>query len=74
MKCVVNWISLRICVRSRNTQPHLQSFWDLTEVSAESWYTVRTYHLVNPTFKIQSIGKKLGFSRELLLRHLRVWT
>ena len=23
MKCVVNWIPLRICVRSRNTQPHL---------------------------------------------------
>ena len=22
MKCVVNWILLRICVRSRNTQPH----------------------------------------------------
>ena len=29
-----------------------KSFWDLTEVSAQSWYTVRTYHLVNPTFKI----------------------
>jgi len=23
MKCVVNWIPLRIRVRSRNTQPHL---------------------------------------------------
>ena len=23
MKCVVNWIPLRICARSRNTQPHL---------------------------------------------------
>ena len=23
MKYVVNWIPLRICVRSRNTQPHL---------------------------------------------------
>jgi hypothetical protein len=23
MKCLVNWIPLRICVRSRNTQPHL---------------------------------------------------
>ena len=23
MKCVVHWIPLRICVRSRNTQPHL---------------------------------------------------
>jgi len=25
MKCVVNWIPLRIRVRSRNTQPHLNS-------------------------------------------------
>ena len=25
MKCVVNWIPLRIRVRSRNTQPHLKS-------------------------------------------------
>ena len=24
MKCVLNWIPLRICVRSRNTQPHLK--------------------------------------------------
>jgi len=24
MKCVVNWISLRIRVRSRNTQPHFK--------------------------------------------------
>jgi len=24
MKCVVNWISLRIHVRSRNTKPHLK--------------------------------------------------
>ena len=24
MKCLVNWISLRICVRSRNTQPYLK--------------------------------------------------
>jgi len=27
-----------------------KSFWDLTEVSAQSWYKMRTYHLVNPTF------------------------
>ena len=25
MKCIVNWIPLRIRVRSRNTQPHLKS-------------------------------------------------
>jgi len=30
----------------------LQSFCDLTEVSAQSWYKVRTYDIVNPTFKI----------------------
>jgi len=28
MKCVVNWIPLRICVRSRNTPPHLKSVWN----------------------------------------------
>ena len=33
-----------------------QSFWDLTEVSAQSWYKVRTYDLINPTFKI-SLGR-----------------
>jgi len=26
MKCVVNWIPLRICVRSTNTQPHLKPY------------------------------------------------
>jgi len=31
------------------------SFWDLTEVSAQSWYRVRSYHLVNPTVKISLI-------------------
>ena len=29
-----------------------KSFGDLTEVSAQSWYKVRTYNLVNPPFKI----------------------
>jgi len=38
-------------LRPRNTQPHLKSFWDLTEVSEQSWYKVLTYELVNPTFK-----------------------
>ena len=32
MKCVVNWIPLRIRVRSRNTQPHLK-----TRLSVCSW-------------------------------------
>ena len=31
------------------------SFWDLTEVSEQSWYKVLTYELVNPTFKISLI-------------------
>jgi len=30
MKCVVNWIPLRIRVRSRNTQPHLKWSIELT--------------------------------------------
>ena len=29
-----------------------KSFWDLTEVSEQSWYKVLTYEIVNPTFKI----------------------
>ena len=42
----VTWISFR---------GTFQSFWDLSEVSAQSWYKVRTYDLVNPTFKISLI-------------------
>jgi len=34
-----------------------KSFWDLTEKSALSWYKVRTYHLVNPTFKISLLQR-----------------
>ena len=30
-----------------------KSFWDQTEVSAQCWYKVRTYHLVDPTFIIR---------------------
>ena len=39
----VTWISFR---------GTFQSFLDLTEVSAQSWYKVRTNDSVNPTFKI----------------------
>ena len=39
----VTWISFR---------GTFQSFLDLTDVSAQSWYKVRTDDLVNPTFKI----------------------
>ena len=35
-----------------------KSFWDLTEVSAQSWYKVRTYTLVNPTFKISLLQQE----------------
>ena len=31
MKCVVNWIPLRICVRSRNTQPTMRWGWVFLE-------------------------------------------
>jgi len=27
MKCLVNWIPLRICTRSKNTQPDLDGLW-----------------------------------------------
>ena len=33
----------------------LKSFWDLTEVSAQSWYKMHTHDLVNPTFNISMI-------------------
>ena len=42
----VTWISFR---------GTLKSFWDLTDVSAQSWYKVRTCDLVNSTFKISLI-------------------
>jgi len=32
MKYVVNWIPLRICVRSRNTQPHLKPIYKYVNV------------------------------------------
>jgi len=37
-----------------------KSFWDLTEVSEQSWYKVLTDELVNPTFKI-SLLRVCGF-------------
>ena len=39
---------------SKNCYGTFESIWDLTEVSEslESWYTVLTNDLVNPTFKI----------------------
>jgi len=39
-------------VTSISFREPFESFWDLIEVSAQSWYNVRTYYLVNPTFKI----------------------
>jgi hypothetical protein len=35
-----------------------KSFWDLAEVSAQSWYKVRTYHLVKPTFNISLLQQE----------------
>ena len=39
-------------VTSINFRGTFESFWDLTEVSEQSWYKVLTYELVNPTFKL----------------------
>jgi len=39
-------------VTSISIRGTFKSFWDLTEVSEQSWYKVLTYELVNPTFKI----------------------
>jgi len=35
-----------------------KSFWDLIEVSEQSWYKVFTYESVNPTFKISLFGQR----------------
>jgi len=45
-------ILIEMFVRLIKFRGTFQSFWDLTEVSAQSWYKVRTYHLVHSTFKI----------------------
>ena len=56
MKCVVNWISLRIRVRSRNTQPHLKggpeplNFEDLCLVNVSVKYFSKLFF---GTIKIQ---------------------
>jgi len=42
----VTWISFR---------GTFQSFWDLTEVSAQSWYKVRNCDLLNHTFEISLV-------------------
>jgi len=54
----VTWISFR---------GTFQSFWDLTEVSAQSWYKVRTYDLVHPTFKISLLPKRQSFGNPQFL-------
>jgi len=48
-------------VTSISIRRTFKSFWDLTEVSEQSWYKleVLTYELVNPTFKISLIPKLL---------------
>jgi len=59
MKCFVNWSSLRIRVRSRNTQPHLrgqpvrlQGGWHHSKVKS-------TKHLLN-TFWIKAFESEVG--------------
>ena len=47
-----------------NFRGTFKSFWNLTEVSAQSWYKVHTYNLVNPTLKIS-----LSKSRNVSHRH-----
>jgi len=32
MKCAVNWIPLKVCVDSRNTQPLLNQYWGIVTV------------------------------------------
>jgi len=46
MKCVVNWIPLRIRVRLRNTQPHLNVELGVSQTDADSqWNEVfNTFH------------------------------
>jgi len=36
-----------------------KSFWDLLEVSTQSWCKVRFYELVNPTFIISLLGPQI---------------
>ena len=50
-------ISFRGTLSFRGT---FKSFWDLTEVSVQSWYNVRSYELVNPTFKISLYRRGVG--------------
>jgi len=37
---------------------NFKSFWDLTEVSAQSWYKVHINNLVDPTFKISLLKSR----------------
>jgi len=47
-------VLIEMFVTSISIRGTFKSFWDLTEVSKQSWYKVLTYKLVNPTFKIRS--------------------
>ena len=63
----VTWISFR---------GTFQSFLDLIDVSAQSWYKVRTDDLVNPTFKISllyvQIRKGSEYEIVSIHRHMHV--
>ena len=45
-------VPIEMFVTLKSFRGTFKSFWDFTEVRAQSWYNVRTYHLVKPTFKI----------------------
>ena len=44
MKCVVNWIPLRIRVRSRNTQPHLNKYYSKIAGRPFSFFKNFSFH------------------------------
>ena len=45
-------VLIEMFVTSISIRGTFKSFWDLTEVSEQSWYKVLTYELVNPTLKV----------------------
>jgi len=65
-------------VTSISSRGTFKSLWDLTEVSAQSRYKVRSYELVNPTFKISLLNKsqcdlyKMTFVDKGILDRLRL--
>jgi len=68
MKCVVNWIPLRICVRSRNTQPHLKGGPEPLEKEVnEILGSKRKDRLLDPFFELVQKTTLVRFSYLLRL-------